>query len=138
MVWIHCLFIERNRDREERVLSCGLHVNPQYNASLDDSHGFIGCQKRPYLKHLANYELLCEHFAVISGGYGATYGGPPQNDVNFQNAVHVEGQRMEQERLASIQKLEHDQEVGLRNERIGEVGALAAGAFAMYEGYQAK
>ena len=89
------------------------------------------------MKHPANYEVLCEHFAVISGGHGAPYGGPPQNDVNFQNAVHVEGQRMEQERLTNLQKMEHDQQVGLRNERIGEVGALAAGAFAVYEGYQA-
>ena len=74
---------------------------------------------------------------MISGGYGATYGGPPQNDVNFQNAVHAEAQRMEQDRLENLQQLHHDQEVGLRNERIGEVGALAAGAFAVYEGYQA-
>ena len=123
--------------REERVLLYGLHVNPEYNASLDDSHGFIGCQKRPFLKHPANYELVCKHFVVISGGYGAPYGGLSQNDMNFKNAVHVEGERIEEERLANIQKMEHDQEVGLRNERIGEVGALAAGAFAVYEGYQA-
>ena len=75
---------------------------------------------------------------MISGGYGAPYGGPSQDDVNFKNAVHVEAQRMEQERLANLQKMHHDQEVGQRNERIGEVGALAAGAFAVYEGYQAK
>ena len=45
---------------------------------------------------------------------------------------------MEQDRLENLQQLHRDQEVGLRNERIGEVEALAARAFAMYEGYQAK
>lgn len=45
---------------------------------------------------------------------------------------------MEQERLGNLQRMHHDQQADHRNEQIGGVGALAAGAFAMYEGYEAK